>query len=103
MKIRHIRELSFSSRIAARERLILSRPSVVGELTTLRITMNNPLQFPIFVDDKRAVVTIDGWLHFQRSVGPNIDSGINSDCTENSSINTGSASRKPLNLISDLH
>ena len=51
LKIHRITEVMVSLWVAAMERSLLSRSSVDGQRATLRITINNPLQFTIFVDD----------------------------------------------------
>lgn len=91
MKIRRVREVAHSRRLAIRERSLLARSAVVGEPVVLRVTITNPLQFPIFVDDVCPVVTLDGRLHFRHSF----------DSEPNLNSNSISISSKPSNQDSE--
>lgn len=68
MKIRRMREAAENKRKRRRARSLLERGAVVGEVVTLHITLRNPLQFPVFVNDVTAVVTLDGTCHTKEPV-----------------------------------
>lgn len=96
MKIRRVREVAHSRRLAIRERSLLTRSAVVGERVILRVTISNPLQFPIFVDDVCPVVTLDGRLHFRHSF--NSETNLNSNL---SNFNSNSISFSSKSSIQD--
>lgn len=72
MKLRRIREVARQRRGATRERSLLHRGAVTGEPITLRLTMYNPLQFPVFVDDLHAVISLDGKFHNKHDMNDDV-------------------------------
>lgn len=63
MKIQRLRELAQDRRKALRKASLLERSAVIGDRIRLHITLKNPLQFPLFVYDISAVVSLNGVVH----------------------------------------
>lgn len=59
-KISRMRESAATDSRRRRRSSLLDTGAVVGEVLTLQLTLRNPLQFPIFVEEACPVVTLNG-------------------------------------------
>lgn len=63
MKIRRLREMAHERRKNLRRASLLERGAVAGDRMRLQTEVSNPLQFPIFMHDVCAVVSLNGVVH----------------------------------------